>query len=92
MDASRNGVDVEVQLETSRWVVELRYWTLCYRYVLTLTLKCYAQRPVLQPNKRVGTAGGDPRRLMRFSFLCGSSVVMFLRRVKRLYLARCCTS
>ena len=38
MDASRNGVDVEVQLETSRWVVKPRYWTLCYRYVLTLTL------------------------------------------------------
>ena len=38
LDVSRNGVDVEVQRETSRWVVEPRYWTLCYRYVLTLTL------------------------------------------------------
>ena len=32
LDASRNGVDVEVQLDTSRLVVEPRCWTLCYRY------------------------------------------------------------
>ena len=42
LDIPRNEVEVEVQPETSRWVVGVGCWTLCYRFAnpnpVTLTL------------------------------------------------------